>query len=44
MRTGMGWFGSNMRPVFNDMVQMKTLDRKLVPGVGGKGLESDWLS
>jgi len=37
MRTGMGWFGSNMRPVFNDMVQMKTLDRKLVPGVGGKG-------
>ncbi|KAI9879620.1 MAG: hypothetical protein M1830_007980 [Pleopsidium flavum] len=35
MRTGMGWFGSNMRPVFSDMVQIKTLDRKVVPGGGG---------
>lgn len=34
MRTGMGWFGSNMRPVFNEMVHLKTLDHRLVPGMG----------
>ena len=29
---GKGWFGINMRPPFNDMVHMKTLNRHLVPG------------
>lgn len=31
MKTGEGWFGENMRPEFLDMVQVKTLDRDLIP-------------
>ncbi len=34
MRIGKEWVGSNVRPSFNDMVHMKTLDRRLVPGSG----------
>lgn len=33
-KTGKGWFGSNKKPAFNDMVHLKTLDKNLVPGVG----------
>ena len=31
MKTGEGWYGENMRPEFLDMVQVKTLDQRLVP-------------
>ena len=31
MKTGEGWFGENMRPEFLDMIQVKTLDRDLIP-------------
>ena len=34
MRTGQGWFGANMQPVFTDMVQIRTLDAGLVPRAG----------
>jgi len=36
MKTGKGWFGSNKSLVFTDMVQLKTLDRRLVPGSGSR--------
>ena len=35
MKTGKGWFGSNMRPKFKDIIQLETLDSSLVPH-GGK--------
>lgn len=31
MKTGEGWYGENMRPEFLDMVQVKTLDQRLIP-------------
>ena len=37
MRTGQGWFGTNMRPVFTDMIQLKTLDASLIPQGGKTG-------
>ena len=30
MKSGEGWFGSNVRPTFTDLVQIQTLDRSLV--------------
>ena len=36
INTGKGWFGSNKMPAFNDMVQLKTLNKKLVPGAGSR--------
>ena len=36
MRTGEGWFGTNMRLAFADMIQVQTLDTCLVPR-GDKG-------
>lgn len=36
VKTGKGWFGSNRGLVFTDMVQLKMLDRRLVPGVGSE--------
>lgn len=35
MRSGEGWFGENTRPEFLDMVQVKLLDRDLVPQIQG---------
>ena len=31
IRTGNGWFGTNMRPKFADIIQVKDLDRNLIP-------------
>lgn len=32
MKSGEGWYGSNVRPVFTDIIQLRTLDKTLVPG------------
>ena len=37
IKTGQGWFGANVRPTFSDMIQLKTLDRRLVPQNGDMG-------
>lgn len=31
LRSGEGWYGSNVRPIFTDLVQLQTLDKRLVP-------------
>lgn len=36
MRPGQGVFGSNMRAEFRDMIQLKTIDKKLIPKRGGR--------
>lgn len=36
-RPGTGFFGANMRPTFQDMIQLKTIDESLVPKKGGNG-------
>ena len=30
MKSGEGWFGSNVRPSFTDLIQIQTLDKSLV--------------
>ena len=36
MKTGKGWFGINLRPKFADIIQVKDLDRDLIPHGGRK--------
>lgn len=36
IRPGQGVFGSNMRAEFRDMIQLKTIDEKLIPTKGGR--------
>lgn len=36
IRPGQGVFGSNMRAEFRDMIQLKTIDEKLIPRKGGR--------
>lgn len=36
MKTGQGLFGTNMRPTFRDMIQLKTIDQTLIPQKGDK--------
>lgn len=36
MKSGHGWFGTNMRPTFTDMIQLKTIDQTLIPHKGDK--------
>jgi len=33
IKSGNGWFGTNVRPKFADMIQLKTLDPSLIPGL-----------
>lgn len=32
MKSREGWYGSNVRPIFTDIIQLRTLDKTLVPG------------
>ena len=36
IKTGEGWFSENMRPEFLDMIQVRTLNRDLVPKQGDR--------
>ena len=36
VRAGKGWYGTNMRPAFVDMIQLKTMDSRLIPQDGDK--------
>lgn len=36
MKSGEGWFGSNVRPVFTNIIQLRTLDKTLIPWREGR--------
>ena len=37
MKTGVGWFGANMRPKFSDITQLSEMDAALLPTGGRHG-------